>query len=597
MEFKELGLPEEILKAITKLGFVTPSEIQEKAIPLLSAGERDFVGLAQTGTGKTAAFGLPLIQHVNFKSKDTQGLVICPTRELCMQITKDLISFGYYQANPNIVPVYGGSSISDQIRRINRGAQIVVATPGRLLDLINRKAIKLQTVSRVILDEADEMLNMGFKEDIDSILEQTPAMKRVWLFSATMPKAVRQIANNYMVDPVEIVVGKQNSVAANIDHRYYMMKEKDRYYALKRILDYYPDIFGLIFCRTRRETSMVADKLEKEGYDVVPLHGDLTQGQRDSAMKKFRERTVKILVATDVAARGLDVHDISHVIHYNLPDDIENYTHRSGRTARAGKAGKSLILINTRELGRIRQTEKVISASIEYRRIPEAGDICEKQMYSLMDRVIKTPIDDEAIDRYWPVFYDKLKDLPTEEIVLKFISTELNAHLDYYKGAGDLNADQEKAGRSKGGRNEGGRGERGDFNRNISGAKKRYTLDLGENQNMNKGALVRLICSETGIDSRQIGRIALHSRFSYFEVDETVSGEILPKLKTGTYEGKAFNVAVSKEQDGGSSGSGGSSGGSSYTVKNYGGRSKSGNSYHGKKKGSRDYKKGNRNKY
>jgi len=578
MEFKDLGLPEKILKAITKLGFVTPSEIQEKAIPILSAGERDFVGLAQTGTGKTAAFGLPLIQHINFDSKDTQGLVICPTRELCMQITKDLVSFAYYQSKANIVPVYGGSSISDQIRQIKRGAHIVVATPGRLLDLINRKAIKLQTVSRVILDEADEMLNMGFKEDIDGILEQTPAMKRVWLFSATMPKAVRRIANNYMIDPEEIVVGKQNSVAANIDHRYYMMKEKDRYYAIKRILDYYPDIFGLIFCRTRRETGQIADKLEKEGYDVVALHGDLSQQQRDTAMKKFRERTVKVLVATDVAARGLDVHDISHVIHYNLPDDIENYTHRSGRTARAGKAGKSLVLINTRELHRIKQIEKMINASITYRRIPEAEDICEKQMYALMDRVVQTPIDDAAIDRYWPVFYEKLKDLPTEEIVLKFISTEPNAHLGYYKGAGDINADQEKGGRTK----STSRRERGEVNRNLSGPKKRFTLDLGENQNMNKGALVRLICSEAGLDSHHIGRIEVHSRFSYFEVDEGVSNSVLPKVASGVYEGKNFNVALSKDQDGGGS----------YPVKNYGGRSKSGNSYHNKKKGNKKpYKK------
>ncbi|MCP4310620.1 MAG: DEAD/DEAH box helicase [Bacteroidetes bacterium] len=577
MEFKELGLPDEILKAITKLGFVTPSEIQEKAIPILSAGERDFVGLAQTGTGKTAAFGLPLIQHVDFKSKDTQGLIICPTRELCMQITKDLVSFAYYQTKPNIVPVYGGSSISDQIRLIKRGAHIVVATPGRLLDLINRKAIKLQTVQRVILDEADEMLNMGFKEDIDGILEQTPAMKRVWLFSATMPKAVRRIANNYMVEPEEIVVGKQNSVAANIDHRYYMMKERDRYYAIKRILDYYPDIFGLIFCRTRRETAQISDKLEKEGYDVVSLHGDLSQAQRDAAMKKFRERTVKVLVATDVAARGLDVHDISHVIHYNLPDDIENYTHRSGRTARAGKAGKSLVLINTRELHRIKQIEKMIGANITYRRIPEAEDICEKQMYALMDRVVQTPIDDEAIDRYWPVFYEKLKDLPTEEIVLKFISTELNAHLDYYKGAGDLNADQEK-----GGRTQSARREKGEFNRNVSGPKKRFTLDLGENQNMNKGALVRLVCSETGVDSNHIGRIEIHSRFSYFEVDESVSNVVLPKIGQGTYEGKSYNVALSKDQDGGGS----------YTVRNYRGKSRSGSSYHGKKQGNKKpYKK------
>ncbi len=545
MEFKDLGLPEEILKAVVHLGFETPSEIQEKAIPILSAGEQDFVGLAQTGTGKTAAFGLPLIQHIDFDIKDTQGLVICPTRELCMQITKDLVSFAKYQANPNIVPVYGGASISDQIRLIKKGAQIVVATPGRLLDLINRKAIKLKTVERLILDEADEMLNMGFKEDIDSILEQTPGEKRVWLFSATMPKAVRRIANNYMKDPVEVLVGKANSVATNIDHRYYMMKERDRYYALKRILDYYPDIFGLIFCRTRRETGQVSDKLEKEGYNVVALHGDLSQAQRDAAMKKFRERTVKVLVATDVAARGLDVHDISHVINYNLPDEIEIYTHRSGRTARAGKAGKSIVLVNTREVNRIRQVEKLIQGSVEYRPIPNSEDICEKQMYALMDRVVSTPIDDEAIDRYWPVFYDKLKGIPAEEIVLKFISAELNTFLEYYKGSGDLNAAQEKGSQGKSREK-----ERGKVNRNLSGPKQRFFINLGENQNMNKGALVRLVCTEAGIESYHLGRIDIHARYSFFEIDEGVTGSILPKLETGTYEGKSFNVTVSQETDG-----------------------------------------------
>jgi ATP-dependent RNA helicase DeaD len=542
MEFKDLGLPGDILKAVTRLGFETPSEIQEKAIPILSEGKRDMVGLAQTGTGKTAAFGLPLIRHVDFNSGDTQGLVLCPTRELCMQITKDLTAFAVYQGKPNIVPVYGGASITDQIRLLKKGAQIVVATPGRLLDLINRKAIRLATVSRVVLDEADEMLNMGFKEDIDSILEQTPERKRVWLFSATMPKAVRRIAENYMKDPVEIVVGKANSVAANIEHRYYMMKERDRYYALKRILDYYPDIFGLIFCRTRRETGLIADKLEKEGYDVVALHGDLSQAQRDAAMKKFRERTVKVLVATDVAARGLDVNDISHVIHYNLPDEIESYTHRSGRTARAGKTGKSLILVNTREVSRIRQVEKLINTTVELRRIPEAEDICEKQMYALMDRVVKTPIDEEAIDRYWPVFYNRLKGIPAEEIVLKFISTELNAFLDYYKGSGDLNASQEKG-------KEGREREGGSHNRNLTGGKKRFMINLGENQNLNKGALVRLVCTEAGINSSQVGRIDLQSRHAVFEVDEQVSQKILPAIKQGIYEGRSFEVSVSSGVD------------------------------------------------
>lgn len=551
MEFKDLGLPKDILKAVTKLGFESPSEIQEKAIPILAEGKQDFVGLAQTGTGKTAAYGLPLIQHMNFEDRTTQALIICPTRELCMQITRDLESFAVYQNNPNIAAVYGGASISDQIRKLKKGSQIVVATPGRLLDLINRKAIKLETVSRVVLDEADEMLNMGFKEDIDAILDQTPAVKRIWLFSATMPKAVKRIANTYMHDPVEIVVGIQNSVADNIEHHYYMMKERDRYHALKRILDFYPEIYGLIFCRTRRETGQIADKLEKEGYDVVALHGDLSQPQRDAAMKKFREKTVKVLVATDVAARGIDVKDISHVIHYNLPDDIENYTHRSGRTARAGKSGKSLSLVNTRETYKIKQVESLLKTALKQSTIPRAEEICEKQMYALMDKVVNTPVDEEAIDLYWPVFYKKLKNLPAEEIVLKFISMELNAFLNYYKDSGDLNASHEKGGRAGGrednGRNRRGTGkESGGFNRNLAGEKSRYFINLGEKQNLNKGALLRLVCSETGIDSFHMGRIDIHSRHAFFEVDKKVSSRILPAIQEGSYEGKAFQVSVSQ---------------------------------------------------
>ncbi len=544
MEFKDLGLRTDILKAVNKLGFKTPTEIQEKAIPILSSGARDFVGLAQTGTGKTAAFGLPLIQHTDFSVKNTQGLVMCPTRELCRQITKDLVAFASCQPNPNILPVYGGSSIEEQIRRIKRGAHIVVATPGRLLDLIHRKVIKLSTVQRVVLDEADEMLNMGFKEDIDSILDQIPDHKRIWLFSATMPNEVRRIAKNYMENPQEILVGKQNSPADNIDHRYYMMKERDRYYALKRILDYYPDIFGLIFCRTRRETGSVSEKLEKEGYNVVALHGDLSQVQRDATMKKFRERTARILVATDVAARGIDVDDISHVIHYNLPDEVGNYTHRSGRTARAGRSGKSIALINTRELNKIHQIERAIQAKIEYTRIPDAEDICEKQMYALMDRVVKTPVDENAIDRYWPVIYKKLKSLPAEDIVMKFISTELNSFLNYYKNSGNLNAQQEKGKDGKYQSN-----KRGKPNRNLAGSNMRFFINLGEKQNMNKGALVRLVCTGTGISSSQMGRIDLHSGFSFFEVDEKAASEILPKIKTGIYEGKAFSVALSQERE------------------------------------------------
>ncbi len=572
MEFKDLGLNSVILKAVDKLGYKTPSEIQEKAIPVLLSGENDFVGLAQTGTGKTAAYGLPLIQQADFSIKHTQSLVVCPTRELCMQITKDLEGFARFEDKANIVPVYGGASIDEQIRRIKKGAHIVVATPGRLLDLINRNAIKLRTVQRVVLDEADEMLNMGFKEDIDAILEQTPSTKRVWLFSATMPNEVRRIAKQYMSDPREITIGKQNSLAANIEHQYFMMKERDRYYALKRIIDNFPDIFGLIFCRTRRETGSVSEKLEKDGYNVVSLHGDLSQPQRDAAMKKFRDRTAKILVATDVAARGLDVEEITHVIHYNLPDDAENYTHRSGRTARAGKSGLSLALVNTREIYKINQIERIVKVKIEYTRIPEAEDICEKRMYAMMDRVVKTQVDDEAIERYWPVIYEKLQRFTSDEIVMKFISTELNTFLDYYKNAGNLNAKEgeEKGGRDRGGRDRGGRDrDRGDRDRggrdrdrgdrrgrdrdreggaqhrNLSGPKEKYFINLGEKMNMNKGALLRLVCTGTGISSNQIGRIDVQRSFAFFEVDSSVADKILPKISEGTYEGKTFVIAPS----------------------------------------------------
>lgn len=555
MEFKDLGLKSDLLKAVEKLGFNNPSEIQEKSIPVLLKGDDDFVGLAQTGTGKTAAYGLPTIQHTDFSINHTQALIVCPTRELCMQITKDLESFAKYKPNANIVPVYGGSSILDQIQRIKKGAHIVVATPGRLLDLINRKAVKLKTVTRVILDEADEMLNMGFKEDIDAILEQTPSSKRVWLFSATMPKEVRRISKNYMKDPVEITIGEKNALAVNIEHQYFMMKERDRYYALKRILDYYPDIFGLIFCRTRRETGQVSDKLEKDGYNVVSLHGDLSQSQRDAAMKKFRDRTASILVATDVAARGLDVDDITHVIHYNLPDDHENYTHRSGRTARAGRSGLSLSLINTREIYKIKQIQKAGNIKIEYKKIPHAEDICEKRMYDMMDRVIKTRVDDAAIERYWPVIYEKLQRFTSDEIVMKFISAEFNTFLEYYKNSGNLNA---KEGEEKGGRSERERGDRGERrdrdsgiqNRNLTGPKEKFFINLGEKMNMNKGALLRLICTGTGISSNQIGRIDVQRAFSFFEVDKSVADKILPKMEEGTYEGKTFVIAPSTDNKG-----------------------------------------------
>ncbi len=561
MTFNELGLNDSILKAITALGFEEPSEIQEKAIPYLLESENDFIGLAQTGTGKTAAFGLPMVQLVDFSSKDTQGLIICPTRELCNQISKDFMSFTKFHDRPNIVAVYGGASIDNQIRAIKKGAQIIVATPGRLVDLIKRKAIKLDTIQIAVLDEADEMLNMGFKEDIDFILEQTPKSKTTWLFSATMPKEVRNIAKNYMNNPFEVTVGTANSSAKNIEHQYFMVKERDRYLALKRLLDFYPDIFGLIFCRTKRETGMVSEKLEKEGYDVVALHGDLSQAQRDSAMKKFRERTVKILVATDVAARGIDVDSVSHVIHYNLPDDVENYTHRSGRTARAGKSGMSLVLINTRENYKIKQIEKIIKTEIKKSEIPSADLIRENQMMALIERVAATKVNEKELEKYWDIIYDKFQDMTAEEVVMKFIAAEFNRFIEYYKNSSDLNAsksDKESKGRERDG---------GKQNRNLDGPKKRFFINLGEKQNLNKGALVRLVCSSSGVDSKDLGRIEVMGGFSFFEVNEAIAGKIIPGMKGKDYEGKTFVVEETELRKSGGGGKRRSGGG-----KRHGGR-------------------------
>ena len=379
MTFSELGLRDEVLKSITDLGFEAPTPIQQEAIPYLLKSESDFVGLAQTGTGKTAAFGLPLVNNVQSGTRLPQGLVICPTRELCLQISKDLENYAKYDRDTQVVAVYGGTDIRRQMTQV-KTATIIVATPGRLVDLINRKAIVLQEVQCVVLDEADEMLNMGFKEDIDMILRQTPEKKNVWLFSATMPKEVAMIAKTYMTDPLEVSIGHKNQGNENIEHIYYSVKEKDRYAALKRLIDVNPDIFGLVFCRTRHETQSVAEKLSKDGYNAEPLHGDLSQAQRDNVMKRFRERTLQLLVATDVAARGIDVDNITHVIHYQLPDDIENYTHRSGRTARAGKKGESLVLINTREGYKIRSIEKQIRTDFTQGTIPSAQEICGLQL-------------------------------------------------------------------------------------------------------------------------------------------------------------------------------------------------------------------------
>lgn len=561
MTFEELGLKSGVLKSLKELGFETPTPIQIEAIPHLLGEESDFVGLAQTGTGKTAAFGLPLVSKVKEGSRIPQGLVICPTRELCLQISKDLQNYSKH-VDINIVAVYGGTDIRRQMQDIKSGVNIIVATPGRLVDLTKRKAIRLDEIEWVVLDEADEMLNMGFKEDIDLILESTPVEKNVWLFSATMPKEVALIAKNYMDNPLEVSIGHKNQTNENIDHIYYSIKERDRYAALKRLIDFNPNIYGLIFCRTRRETAMVAEQLGKESYSAEPLHGDLSQAQRDSVMKRFREKSIQILVATDVAARGLDVDDITHVINYNLPDDIENYTHRSGRTARAGKKGESLVLINTREMHKIKSIERTIRTTFKAGTIPNAKEICEIQLMKLVDKVISTEVREGDIEEFLPLVMREFENHSKEDVVKQFISAEFNRFIEYYERAGDLNA---KAGSERNERSERGeRGERSDRDRDgrerrprNDESKTRFFVNLGKRDGLNPGGLLRVICDSTGLSSDKIGRIDILASFSFFEADNELANNIVDKVNGSEYEGNKVSVEVTKSKDGGGSRSGG----------------------------------------
>lgn len=560
MTFKELGLKQEVLDAVASLGFVEPSPIQQEAIPQLLETERDLVGLAQTGTGKTAAFGLPMVNQVNFNSKTTQGLVICPTRELCIQISKDFQSFSRNFRGANIVPVYGGASVETQIRQLNRGAQIVVATPGRLMDMIKRKRVDLSKVQYVALDEADEMLNMGFKEDIDAILDNTPYEKQTWLFSATMPREVVRIAKNYMEDPIEITVGTKNAASKNIEHHFYKVNDRDRFHGLKRIIDFEPNIYGVIFCRTRRETSEVADKLMKSNYSAEPLHGDLSQAQRDRVMKAFRNKDIQLLVATDVAARGIDVDDITHVINYNLPDEIESYTHRSGRTARAGKKGTSILLLNNREVNKLRFVEKIINSKIEQKKFPTGKDICERQLLQLIDKVVEVEVKEEQIKPYLSAVEGKLQDLSKEEIITKFISAEFNRFLSYYENARDINNTSQSSGRDRGRGNErrrgdrdrgrgdrrerrprnesrDRRGDRGNFNRNVDGESTTLFLNVGMKDFSDKGHLIRVLCQEGGVAGKNLGRIRMMDNFSFVDVAPKIAGKLLKGINGVEIEG------------------------------------------------------------
>ncbi|MFZ4263597.1 DEAD/DEAH box helicase [Sphingobacterium sp. HJSM2_6] len=537
--FLELGIRHDIVNAITELGFEKPSPIQEKAIPVLLTGNDDFVGLAQTGTGKTAAFGLPLLEQLDFTVKQPQALVLCPTRELCLQIARDLEKFAKFIDNVHVVAVYGGANISDQLRQIRRGVQIVVATPGRMLDIIGRNAIDFSKVKYVVLDEADEMLNMGFQEDINNILSETPDYKKTWLFSATMPKEVRRIAQNYMTDPVELTVGTKNTGNANIEHNYYMIKAKDKYAAFKRIVDYYPDIFGIVFCRTKIETQEIAEALIKDGYNADSLHGDLSQQQRDKVMKRYRERNLQLLIATDVAARGIDVNDVTHVINYSLPDETENYTHRSGRTARAGKTGISISLINIKEMSKIRHIEKIIGKEFVRKQVPQGTEVCEKQLFAIVDNVHNVEVHEDQINTFLPQILESLQDLTKEEVIKRFASLEFNRFLNYYKNAPDLNIDgkETKFDREKD----------GSSRRTSSKGFTRLFINLGSVDEFSRGEMLGFICNNSKISGKSIGKIDLKGVFTFFEVQDEEVEKVFQGFKEVEYNGRSVRIEVSGE--------------------------------------------------
>ena len=560
--FKEMGLLPEILKALDDLGFETPTPIQKTAIPFVIAEPTDLKAFAQTGTGKTAAFSLPIIQQIDVPNRKTQALIMCPTRELCLQITRDIEQYTKYMRELNVVAVYGGESMEKQVRALRKGAQIVVGTPGRLKDLINRKRLKIDAIEWLVLDEADEMLNMGFKDDLDAILESTPEGKQTLLFSATMPREVDRIAKNYMSDPKEISEGKRNTGADKVKHYYYMVQARDRYNALRRIADITPSLYGIVFCRTRMETKMVADKLMEDNYSADALHGDLSQAQRDYVMQRFRQKKIQLLVATDVAARGIDINDLTHVINYNLPDNIESYTHRSGRTGRAGKEGISLSIIHLREMNRIRAIERMINKKFEKKEVPGGKEICETRLLDLIDKVEKTEVNEEQIGGFLDGIYHKLEDFSKEELIKKFVSLEFNRFLAFYKNAPDLNV-KDRGGRDRD-RGDNRRGDRKDRDRGgRDGGQKfvRFHMNLGNAHNINPGSLIALLNKTMRRSKFQIGKIEVLKNFSFFEVEYGWENEILRNMNKAEFEGQDVTVEITKSPKSDGGGGGGNRGG------------------------------------
>jgi ATP-dependent RNA helicase DeaD len=542
--FQDLNLPELVLAAITELGFVTPTPIQEKVIPVLLENNQDIIGLAQTGTGKTAAFGLPAIALTEIEDRFPQTLVLAPTRELCLQITEDLKKYSKHIEGMNIVPVYGGSSIELQIRSLQKGAHIVVATPGRAKDLIKQRKLHLNRIERVILDEADEMLSMGFQEDLDFILDETPTDKQTLLFSATMYDGIRKITKNYMHNPIEISVARANSGALNVNHVYYMTHAKDRYEALKRVVDMEPNIYGIIFCRTRQETNEVANKLMQEHYNADVLHGDLSQNMRDDVMNRFRTRQLQLLVATDVAARGLDVNDLTHVINYNLPDDYEVYTHRSGRTGRAGKTGTSVVIVHTRETRKIKDIEKFMGISFTQGEIATGEQVCQTQLYSLMEKIKSIEVNKKQIEPFLPGIYEMLEGLTREDLIQHFVSAEFNRFLTYYKDARDINVAHE--------------GSHNVASRRGSSTFTRLFINIGKRDKLSPAKLIGLINEALDSKESEIGKIDLQNNFSFFEIQQDYVAPLMETLNGVPYGYITLSLEVSKVK---SSSGGGDHGG------------------------------------
>ena len=557
MTFEELGVRPDLLRAIAEMGFENPMPVQEKVIPILLGEHRDVVALAQTGTGKTAAFGLPLIQRVDTARNVPQALVLAPTRELCLQIAADLADMAKYTPDVQILPVYGGSSIESQIRALRKGVQIIVATPGRLIDLINRHVVHLDNIHTVVLDEADEMLNMGFLDSINEILGNIPADRNMLLFSATMPAEVARIARQFMDNPEEVVIGTRNSGAENVRHIYYMVNARDKYLALKRIADNNPNIYAIIFCRTRRDTQEIADRLIQDGYNADALHGDLSQQQRDITMKKFRDHVTSLLVATDVAARGLDVDNLTHVINYGLPDDTAVYTHRSGRTGRAGKTGVSVAIIHSREKGRLREIERIIGKKFERREVPTPQHIIEKQLYNLADRIEKVKVDDAEIDKYLPGVSKKLSWLTGEDLLKRVLSLEFNRLLDYYKDAPAIDFIDEKPSRRDKKAADGATGRRGSARsdkdkdrRTAERGMERVYVNVGKNDGFFAGNLIDMLNKTVPGKRVDVGRIDLLPGYSLFDVRRADAQRVVAALKGNDFMGKRlYSEIADKDKD------------------------------------------------